>query len=232
MEYLLKESFTLIFYNFIAIILVTYFLVMRYIFQDEAENKKKDILEYLREQTEGKISFDLLEDELKNFCTITPAEGESNLMPLGKGKPLSKIVLHDDVVYSIKSGNIKINYKKLFDPICEAFLSGLEVWEHRSLLIIVGLLTTKKIFNLTKIAIKEQHAITITSLWKLADRNSLIVPRKDLTKRINELLITINKNLLTDSQLDSILSDLDYIKSIRLNKEGTISLIEKIEITF
>lgn len=205
---------------------------MSYILQDEAENKKKEILEYLRAQLGGEISYDLLEDEFKNVCTITPPKTESNLMPLGEGKPLSKIVLHDDVVYSIKSGNIKINYKKLFDPISEAFLSGLEVWDHHSLIILVGLLTTKKILNLTKIEIKEPHAITIASLWKLADQNSLTVLRKDLTTRINELLISINKNLLTDSQLDSILSDLDYIKSIRLNKEGTISLIEKIEIEY
>lgn len=199
---------------------------------EKANKKKEEILQYLKDELGGEIPYDLLKVELEKACIITPGYSDSNLIPLGKGQPLSDIVLADDVVYSIKKGNIKINYKKLLEPLCETGLSVLEAVAHPYLLILVGLLATKKIFGLTKIVIKDRHAVVIASLWSLSDKGTLIIPRKDLTKRINELLSQVNKDLLTDSQLDSILSDLDDIKSIRLNKDGTISLIEKIEIEF
>jgi len=96
----------------------------------------------------------------------------------------------------------------------------------------VGLLTTKKALKLTKIKIEERHAMVIASLWKLRNAADLLVPRKDLTERINEIFKSLNKSLLTDMELDSILSDLDDIKCIRLNKEGTVSLIEEVNVSY
>ena len=208
---------------------------MRTILHNTAEEKRKEILEYLSGMLNNEIDPELLDLQLDTICSITPQVYEDELFG-PEDKQRGQVRLHTDSGieggFSVKPGNIRINFKKVLDTVAETGLSVFEALEHPWLLLVVGLLTTKKALNLAKIKIEERHAMVIASLWKLRNAVDLRVPRKGLAERINEIFKQLNKNLLTDMELDSILSDLDDMKCIRLNSDGTVSLIEEVIVTY
>ena len=132
-----------------------------------------------------------------------------------------------DIFLSILIAAFAAVFGKLMRVLCDKGLD-LIVTSHMGVAI-TAIKLCAQIYGLRNVPIEERYAIVIVALWE--DRNIFtdLVHTHNLLHRINKKFRKVNRNLLTPPELNAILSDLDDLRCIRFNPNGTIQLIEEIK---
>jgi hypothetical protein len=218
------------------------------VYADDASAKK--MRDSLLEELEGilKISClktsqetqrDVLIEAFNTICTITAPKDEDEFIPINNplDKRKSKIILQGPLgmegAHTHKPGNVLLNLGKLFENAVEGGLMALEHSANPYLLVVVALLASRKLYKCASIEIKERHAMVIASLWKIGERGTTITLKGDkLLNEVNQEVASVNRSPLTLTEFTGIISDLDDLHCLRLETDGSITLIEKVVVNY
>lgn len=189
----------------------------------EIDSFKELISKHVSEDKSQEIS-DLL---MENYITITPPMEEvmtylitlSSVGGRGGGN-------------SVKPGNIILNWKKLLVDSADSLLTGAGAVAFNALIPFAALVIWNKLVKHNKIRVEEPHAIVISALWQIKDPYSKQVLGEDLLDRINTTIAQYNLQPFIQSDIDSILNDLEALSSLRRNSDGSLTLLEEVRVRY
>jgi hypothetical protein len=129
---------------------------------------------------------------------------------------------------SRKPGNIRLNWRRLFEDTPEHILTIVGAATSNYLIPFAALVVWNKVLGLSKIEIAESHAMIIAALWDLRDKDNYVNGGGLLTT-INTHIRRTTKREFTQKELDQILTELSKMKAIEFTKEGNIWLCEWVQ---
>ncbi len=127
---------------------------------------------------------------------------------------------------SIKPGNIRLNWRKLFEKIPELVLTGAgvtQVW----LIPFAALYLWNLVWSLSKIEITPAQAMTMYALWS-DGRPSRRFPETEALEIVNAFRTKDGHNTLTSSEFALVVNDLVALDCIEL-EDGEIWLREWVQ---
>lgn len=197
---------------------------MQYNDFESKEVKQEEINEILSDFFSKEEEIESIREHFfTDYCIITPPIKEQYIqffhLKSSTGEGGAK---------TIKPGNILLNLKSLFYDALEGGVAIFTTLENKYLLALSVLFIARKILNTRSLTISERHSITLVTLWDLRNQTNDIVLGQGLLEKVNHKFLALDKPILTQTEFDNILTDLSNLKSIRLNSDGTISLLEQI----
>jgi hypothetical protein len=129
---------------------------------------------------------------------------------------------------SRKPGNIIIDMRKLMNEVFDGSISAGGVYLSKYLLILTVLNVFRKVYKLREVHLEERQAILLALLWKYKKVEPNTIRPNNLLTNVNSWFNQLNRGGVSDIELWMLMDDLSNLKCIRLNKNGTVSLTEKL----
>lgn len=128
---------------------------------------------------------------------------------------------------SIKSGNIRLNIKKLINALPDAVSLGIGMSSENPIVVVCGALSLwLKLKDVATISISKEQAFVIVALWKAGNSENKILLNDGFTAT-NELLKQYGEPQITIKKYNNLIDSLSKMRCIELTEE-TILLKERI----
>lgn|SRR5215472_719943 len=190
------------------------------------EAKEKEIEELLTEfARELDANLEVLRQLMGTYITLTPP-----LKPPYSIQYIAGAQLGKGGAITRKPGNIRLNWRKLFELVPDVTIAGAGAAAETWLIPFAALYVWMKLWNVATIELKEEDAFVICSLWRHRGQDNRI-PEDEAFAKATALAKENGLPILTKDRFSEILTKLATLECIEL-KEGTIWLREWVRTTY